>query len=55
VRRLCRIIKDADEGISILAALGARVGLSPHYLQLLFTSVMGVSPRQYAEALRRPG
>ena len=51
-RRLCRIIEDADEGIPTLAMLGARVGLSPHHLQRLFTGVMGISPRQYAEALR---
>ena len=52
VRRLCRIIEDADEGIPTLAMLGDEVSLSPHHLQRLFTRVMGISPRQYAEALR---
>ncbi|MDP6884400.1 MAG: bifunctional DNA-binding transcriptional regulator/O6-methylguanine-DNA methyltransferase Ada [Rhodospirillales bacterium] len=52
VRRLCRIIEEADEGIPTLATLGAKVGFSPHHLQRLFTRVMGISPRQYFEALR---
>ncbi|MDP7652118.1 MAG: bifunctional DNA-binding transcriptional regulator/O6-methylguanine-DNA methyltransferase Ada [Rhodospirillales bacterium] len=52
VRRLCRIIEEADEGIPTLATLGAQVGLSPHHLQRLFARVMGISPRQYGAALR---
>jgi AraC family transcriptional regulator, regulatory protein of adaptative response / methylated-DNA-[protein]-cysteine methyltransferase len=36
-----------------LAQLGAQVGLSPAHLQRVFKRVVGVSPRQYAEAKRR--
>ena len=45
VRRLCRIIEDAEEVIPSLVMLGAQVHLSPHHLQRLFTGVMGILPR----------
>ena len=35
-----------------LAELGRAVGLSPHHLQRRFKEATGMSPRQYAEALR---
>ena len=35
-----------------LAALSAPVGMSPHQLERAFRSVMGITPRQYADALR---
>lgn len=35
-----------------LADLGRAVGLSPHHLQRRFKEATGMSPRQYAEALR---
>jgi AraC family transcriptional regulator of adaptative response/methylated-DNA-[protein]-cysteine methyltransferase len=35
-----------------LAAIGAGIGVSPYHLQRVFRRVMGVSPRQYAQALR---
>jgi AraC family transcriptional regulator of adaptative response/methylated-DNA-[protein]-cysteine methyltransferase len=40
-----------DERVS-LAELAREVGLSPHHLQRTFKRVMGVSPRQFAAALR---
>lgn len=52
VRRLCRAIEDAGDGIPTLADLAAQVGGSPHHLQRVFKRVMGISPRRYAEALR---
>jgi AraC family transcriptional regulator of adaptative response/methylated-DNA-[protein]-cysteine methyltransferase len=52
VRRLCRAIEAADEGIPTLADLAGHVGGSPHHLQRVFKNVMGISPRRYAEALR---
>lgn len=51
VRRVCTRIADADE-MPTLESLAALVGLSPHHLQRRFKAVMGVSPRQYAEAVR---
>jgi AraC family transcriptional regulator of adaptative response/methylated-DNA-[protein]-cysteine methyltransferase len=35
-----------------LAALSATAGMSPHQLQRAFRSVMGITPRQYADAQR---
>ena len=35
-----------------LAAIGAHAGASPYHLQRVFTRIMGVSPRRYAEDLR---
>jgi AraC family transcriptional regulator of adaptative response/methylated-DNA-[protein]-cysteine methyltransferase len=40
------------EGDLTLAAIGASIGVSPYHLQRVFSRVMGVSPRQYASALR---
>lgn len=52
IRRVCRTIEERDEGVATLSELGAEAGLSPHHLQRLFKSLMGISPRQYAEAVR---
>ncbi len=52
VRRLCRAIEAFDEGVPTLADLAGKVGGSPHHLQKLFKRIMGISPRQYAEAIR---
>ena len=52
VRRACAFIEGETERKPTLAELAARVGLSPHHLQRVFTAVMGISPRAYAEALR---
>ena len=52
VRAACAYI-DAREGQGVtLAALAGEVGLSPWHLQRLFKKAMGVSPRDYADALR---
>lgn len=51
-RQACRYIEQhLDEPVR-LADLGAALGLSKTYVQKLFTRVIGISPRQYAEALR---
>jgi AraC family transcriptional regulator of adaptative response/methylated-DNA-[protein]-cysteine methyltransferase len=42
---------DGDRALT-LAAIGAGIGISPYHLQRVFRRVMGVSPRQYAQALR---
>lgn len=52
VQNICRSIEDRDEGVPTLTDLGAEAGLSPHHLQRLFKSLMGISPRQYAQAVR---
>jgi AraC family transcriptional regulator of adaptative response/methylated-DNA-[protein]-cysteine methyltransferase len=52
VRRVCRSIEEHDEGAPTLSELGVEMGVSPHHLQRLFTSLMGLSPRRYADAVR---
>jgi len=56
VRRTCRAIdehlRENSEGAPSLATLSAKTGLSPHHLQRTFKRLMGISPRQYADAKR---
>jgi AraC family transcriptional regulator, regulatory protein of adaptative response / methylated-DNA-[protein]-cysteine methyltransferase len=54
VAELCdHIRREADGGEPLtLAALAARVGLSPAHLQRTFRAAVGVSPRRYAELCR---
>jgi AraC family transcriptional regulator of adaptative response/methylated-DNA-[protein]-cysteine methyltransferase len=61
VERACRYIEARvdgsngdveDAGAVTLAELGSHCGISPWHLQRLFKCVMGVSPRQYADAHR---
>ena len=51
-RTVCRMI-EGNEGETItLAALSKEVGVSAFHLQRTFKSIMGITPRQYAEAYR---
>jgi len=56
VRQVCRAIdehlRENSEGTPSLSALSAQTGFSPHHLQRTFKRWMGISPRQYADALR---
>jgi len=52
VEEACRRLAASDEGRLRLADLGAELGVSPHHLQRTFKQLMGVSPRQYADAVR---
>ncbi len=52
VQRACRYIEQHLDETLRLEQLGAELGLSHTYAQRLFKRVMGISPRQYAEALR---
>jgi AraC family transcriptional regulator of adaptative response/methylated-DNA-[protein]-cysteine methyltransferase len=54
--RVCQLIEDnteggLDENIS-LESLGESVGMSPHHLQRTFKSILGITPKQYATALK---
>ncbi len=52
IRQACAVIA-ARRGARIsLTALAAHVGLSPFHLQRTLTRVVGISPREYADALR---
>lgn len=61
VARICReiesrIFSNADAGSGenrlTLAALSSTAGISPHQLERAFRRVMGITPRQYADAQR---
>jgi AraC family transcriptional regulator of adaptative response/methylated-DNA-[protein]-cysteine methyltransferase len=51
VASLCRLI-EASEQAPTLDALARHAGISPHHLQRVFKSVVGLSPRAYAAARR---
>ena len=52
LRRICRMIESSLDGPLTLQSLGRQAGMSPQHLQRLFKHALGVSPRQYADALR---
>jgi AraC family transcriptional regulator of adaptative response/methylated-DNA-[protein]-cysteine methyltransferase len=52
VQQICRHIEaNLDESLT-LERLGAEQHLSPHHLQRTFKRLMGITPRQYADARR---
>ncbi len=51
VTKACRIIEQAEDAPS-LAALAVHVGMSPHHFHRLFKQVTGLTPKDYAVALR---
>ena len=51
VRRACVYLSNVD-GHPALATLAARLGGSPYHLQRNFKRIVGVTPREYAEACR---
>lgn len=53
VRAVCRVFDEQPETIPTLAELSAVAGISTSHLQRVFTRATGLSPRRYAEALRR--
>jgi AraC family transcriptional regulator of adaptative response/methylated-DNA-[protein]-cysteine methyltransferase len=52
VQHVCRYIEANLEGPLTLAVLGEQAGLSAPHLQRVFKRVMGITPRQYADACR---
>lgn len=52
VQQLCRYMEEHLESTLTLNDLGEQAHLSPFHLQRMFKSVMGITPRQYAEAVR---
>jgi len=54
VQRLCRYIEsyDSPDRPLTLAEMGDHVHVSSHHLQRTFKRIMGITPRQYAEACR---
>ncbi len=52
VRQVCSYIEEHLEEPLTLAVLGEQAGLSPAHLQRVFRRIMGITPRQYADACR---
>jgi len=52
VRQSCDIIAASVDAPPSLATLSRRIGYSPYHLHRMFRRVTGITPRQYAEALR---
>src|SRR5205823_10074177 len=52
VERARRLIEDHPDQTVTLATLAADVGMSPIHLQRTFKRLLGVSPREYQDALR---
>jgi AraC family transcriptional regulator, regulatory protein of adaptative response / methylated-DNA-[protein]-cysteine methyltransferase len=52
VRRACAAIAAHADGGLTLAALARHVGGNPHHLLRTFKQVLGISPREYADACR---
>jgi AraC family transcriptional regulator of adaptative response/methylated-DNA-[protein]-cysteine methyltransferase len=52
IQRVCRELEaNSEDGIR-LGTLAARVGLGPHQLERTFRRAVGITPRQYAAAVR---
>jgi AraC family transcriptional regulator of adaptative response/methylated-DNA-[protein]-cysteine methyltransferase len=51
ITRVCQHIERAEE-VPTLAQLGRKFGMSPFHLQRTFKSVLGLTPREYADACR---
>jgi len=49
----CRLLADCDEGVPALADVAAEIGVSPDALRRAFVRKLGVTPRKYADTLRR--
>jgi AraC family transcriptional regulator of adaptative response/methylated-DNA-[protein]-cysteine methyltransferase len=52
ILRICRYIEAQEDRVPTLAELGAQAGLSPYHLQRTFKRIVGVTPREYADARR---
>lgn len=52
IQQICAAISATPETAANLATLSAQTKLSPAHLQRVFKKLMGISPRQYAEAVR---
>jgi AraC family transcriptional regulator, regulatory protein of adaptative response / methylated-DNA-[protein]-cysteine methyltransferase len=52
IRRVCHEIEANPDGPVSLRTLAELTGLSPAHLQRTFRGAMGITPRQYADALR---
>src|SRR5215831_13042116 len=52
VRRACLYIENHSDKHPTLEDLSTHTGVSPYHLQRVFKRIVGISPRQYADAMR---
>ncbi|MBZ5659798.1 MAG: bifunctional DNA-binding transcriptional regulator/O6-methylguanine-DNA methyltransferase Ada [Acidobacteriia bacterium] len=52
IQRVCREIETSEDGRASLSRLATVAGLSATHLQRTFRKALGISPRQYADAIR---
>lgn len=52
VESICQFLREHTDEPVTLAALGERFGMNPFHLQRVFKSVLGVSPREFVDAIR---
>ncbi|MFL5800230.1 MAG: bifunctional DNA-binding transcriptional regulator/O6-methylguanine-DNA methyltransferase Ada [Roseiflexaceae bacterium] len=52
IQHACQYIDERADSAPTLEEIGQAVGLSPYHLQRTFKRIMGITPRQYAEACR---
>ena len=55
VRRACRFIDEHRDDAVSLREIGDHVGMNAHQLQRTFKRIVGITPRQYADAKRLEG
>jgi AraC family transcriptional regulator of adaptative response/methylated-DNA-[protein]-cysteine methyltransferase len=53
VAAACRLLAACDDGVPALAEVAAQIGVSPDALRRAFVRKLGVTPRKYADTLRR--
>ncbi len=52
VESICQFLREQTDEPVTLAALGERFSMNPFHLQRVFKSVLGVSPREFVDAIR---
>ena len=52
ISRACGYLAHVESGPVSLATLARRIGGSPYHLQRNFKRIVGVTPREYADACR---
>lgn len=52
IQKICKEIENSDEGGANLNRLATVAGLSANHLQRTFRKALGISPKQYADAIR---